>query len=45
VTSPTSIGHGCASSTWCERAKSDVDEGAFCNAIEFEWCIGLGTGV
>jgi ribosomal protein S18 acetylase RimI-like enzyme len=25
-------------------AKPDVDEGAFCNAIEFEWRIGLGTG-
>jgi hypothetical protein len=26
-------------------AKPDVDEGTFCNAIEFEWRIGLGTGV
>jgi GNAT superfamily N-acetyltransferase len=26
-------------------AKPDVDEGAFCNAIEFEWRIGLGSGV
>jgi ribosomal protein S18 acetylase RimI-like enzyme len=26
-------------------AKPDVDEGAFCNAIEFEWRIGVGTGV
>ena len=24
-------------------AKPDVDEGAFCNAIEFEWRIGLGS--
>jgi N-acetylglutamate synthase-like GNAT family acetyltransferase len=26
-------------------AKSEVDEGAFCNAIEFEWRIWLGSGV
>lgn len=26
-------------------AKPDVDEGAFCNAIEFEWRIGLSSGV
>lgn len=26
-------------------AKPDVDEGAFCHAIEFEWRIGLGSGV
>jgi hypothetical protein len=26
-------------------AKPDVDESAFSNAIEFEWRIGLGSGV
>ena len=26
-------------------AKPDVDEGAFCHAIEFEWHIELGSGL